>query len=98
MKKNKDEEEVEEIEEVPEEPKKGKRESVEKRKKAKKRDAIGRYSGLIFLVLILIVGLLLWVGGEIGGEPKEMQIPGGSSYRSNPPAVNYPPSPKVIVE
>lgn len=60
-------EEVEEIEEQSEEElKKEKRqEMVEKRKNAKKRDKIARWGGLILLGLVLFVGFLLWVFGEM---------------------------------
>jgi len=93
MGRKKEEDIIEEVEEVEEEPKKGKKdkESVEKRKKAKKRDAIGRWSGVIFLGLVMLVGLLLWVGGEMGNETDVMQVP--SSYSIRPSSI-----PTVIVK
>lgn len=42
------------------------REGVEKRKSQKKRDRIARWSGFILLLLIVLVGFLLWVVGEMG--------------------------------
>ena len=101
MSKKKEEiEEVEEVEEVEEEPKKGKRdkESVEKRKRAKKVDAISRWSGVIFLGLILLVGLLLWVGGEMGSEQEVMQVPTSYSARTTQPSIKPSLQPKVIIE
>ncbi|MEI6690545.1 MAG: hypothetical protein WCL07_02230 [bacterium] len=62
-------EEVEEVEEV-----EVVSESVAKRKKAKKKDAIGKWSGVIFLFLILLVGLLLWVGGEMGVDSSSSPV------------------------
>lgn len=48
---------------------KGKRrESVEKRKKAKEMDRAARWSGFILLVIIMFVGFLLWISGEMKAE------------------------------
>lgn len=41
------------------------KESVEKRKNAKKKDKVARWGGLILLGLIMFVGFLLWVSGEM---------------------------------
>ncbi len=109
MKKNKQEDIIEEVEEVEEEdePKRGKKkiESVEKRKKAKKKDAIGRWSGVIFLAVVMLIGFLLWVGGEMGNTPTGTLVPApvNSGYSSSPkdvpPAMrNSTPQPKVIVQ
>lgn len=38
-------------------------ESVKKRKSIKKKDAIGRWSGLILFVLIFLISFLLRIGG-----------------------------------
>lgn len=57
-----DKEESEDIDEK----KAKRREGVEKRKSQKKRDRIARWSGFILLLLIVLVGFLLWVVGEMG--------------------------------
>lgn len=41
------------------------KESAERRKSQKKRDKIARWSGFILLLLVMLVGFLLWVAGEI---------------------------------
>jgi cytoskeletal protein RodZ len=81
---------IEEVEEVVE------KESVVKRKKAKKKDAIERFSGLIFLFLVILVGLLLWVGGEVGSTPAGMQVP--TAPRDDYSSVPKSATPRVIVE
>ena len=62
--------EVEEVEELSEkEVKKLKqKEIIEKRKNAKKKDKIARWGGLILLGLIMFVGFLLLVSGEMKSE------------------------------
>src|SRR3989339_543232 len=72
---DKDTEEVEEMEDAPElsekELKKRKRqESVEKRKNAKRKDKVARWGGIILLGLIMFIGFLLWVSGEMKSENK----------------------------
>lgn len=64
--------EVEEVEEVEEselsekEQKKLKhKEAIEKRKNAKRKDKVARWGGIILLGLIMFVGFLLWVSGEM---------------------------------
>lgn len=59
-----DEEQVEELSEK-EQKKLKQKESVEKRKNARKKDKVARWGGLILLGLIMFVGFLLWVSGEI---------------------------------
>jgi cytoskeletal protein RodZ len=59
-----DKEEKDEVEEK----KARRREGVEKRKSQKKRDRITRWSGFILLLLIVLVGFLLWVVGEMGSS------------------------------
>jgi uncharacterized membrane protein len=79
MKRQKDEiEEVEEVEErSAEELKKERRkEGMEKRKNAKKRDKVARWGGLILFGLIVFVGFLMWVFGE-------MSLENTSTYQSN---------------
>lgn len=62
-------EEVEEIEEEEMDEKKLKRERIkaaaEKRRTAKKKDKVARWGGVILLGLIMFVGFLLWVSGEM---------------------------------
>lgn len=66
MKKKETTEEVIQDEQDEKEEKKSKRrEGVEKRKKAKKIDKITRWSGFILLLVIVLVGFLLWVAGEM---------------------------------
>lgn len=43
-------------------------EAVEKRRNAKKRDKVARWGGIILLGLMMFVGFLLWVAGEMGQE------------------------------
>jgi hypothetical protein len=68
------EEEVEEVEEeAPElsekELKKKKiSESREKRKNARRKDKVARWGGIILLGLMMFVGFLLWVSGEMREE------------------------------
>lgn len=78
MRRKKDRDESQEIEEVEEtvelsekELKKRKlKEGVEKRKNSKKKDKVARWGGLILLGLIMFVGFLLWVSGEMKQEIK----------------------------
>jgi len=41
------------------------KETAEKRKSAKKKDKVARWGGLILLGLVMFIGFLLWVSGEI---------------------------------
>ena len=69
--KKKSEDILEDEEETEEEGGKGKKkrsESVEKRKKAKEMDRAARWSGLVMLVVLMMVGFLLWVSGEMRKE------------------------------
>lgn len=65
---------VEEIEEEEvelsekEQKKKKQKEGAEKRKNAKKKDKVARWGGLILLGLVMFVGFLLWVSGEMKSE------------------------------
>ncbi len=45
--------------------KKKREEGKERRKKAKKMDKVERWSGMILLGMILLIGFLLWVAGEM---------------------------------
>lgn len=67
----------EEIEEMGEEEselsekelkKKKQKEGAEKRKNAKKKDKVARWGGLILLGLVMFVGFLLWISGEMKAE------------------------------
>ncbi len=69
MKTSKEEKELEkEIEESETklEKKKKRNEGVEKRKSLKQKDKIARWSGFILLLMVLILGFVLWVAGEMG--------------------------------
>lgn len=53
----------------PRELKKQEREaSAQKRRKARQKDKVARFSGIILLGMILLIGFLLWVAGEMRGE------------------------------
>lgn len=72
-KRDRDRELAEETEEAPElsekELKKLKnKEAIEKRKNAKRKDKVARWGGIILLGLIMFVGFLLWVSGEMQVE------------------------------
>lgn len=41
------------------------KESADKRKTAKKKDRVARWGGIILLGLVMFVGFLLWVSGEM---------------------------------
>jgi cytoskeletal protein RodZ len=75
------EEEVQEEELSPRELKKQERQaSAEKRKKARQKDKVARFAGIILLGMILLVGFLLWVAGEMQQErttstPQRMMVP-----------------------
>ena len=45
------------------------KESREKRRTAKQKDKVARWGGLILLGLIMFVGFLLWVSGEMKQDP-----------------------------
>lgn len=88
--KNEEVEEVEEVEELSEkEAKKLKqKESAEKRKNAKKRDKVARWGGIILFGLVMFVGFLLLVSGEIKNESKNINaepvVPYNTNYDSEP--------------
>lgn len=48
--------------------KKKQKESVEKRKNARRKDKVARWGGIILLGLMMFVGFLLWVFGEMSSE------------------------------
>lgn len=62
-----DDAEVEELSEK-ETKKLKQKEIIEKRKNAKKKDKVARWGGLILLGLIMFVGFLLLVSGEMNNE------------------------------
>lgn len=41
------------------------KEGVERRRVAKKKDKIARWSGFILLFVVITVGFLLWIAGEM---------------------------------
>lgn len=51
------------------------KEGVEKRKRAKKVDKQARWAGLIMLVVIMLVGFLMWVTGEVKNKTVSEIIP-----------------------
>lgn len=66
--KRKDREEDQIIEEEVEEKTESKtkrKEGVERRKTAKKKDKIARWSGFILLLVVITMGFLMWIAGEI---------------------------------
>lgn len=80
MRKKRDiEKEIEAIEEEDSEldedvsKKKKQKESVEKRKNARKKDKVARWGGLILLGLMMFVGFLLWISGEMKQEQPSIQ-------------------------
>ncbi len=70
--KDQENEEVEEIEQSElsekEQKKLKHKEAIEKRKNAKRKDKVARWGGIILLGLIMFVGFLLWVSGEMREE------------------------------
>ena len=101
--KNQDIEEIDksEVEVDEKEDKKKKREeAAEKRRKERKKDKAARWSGIILLTIIMIVGFLMWVSGEIGSEDTKgnlMPVGNGQSVRSTPNP-SFSTSGKVIVK
>lgn len=66
--KRKDKEEDQIIEEEVDEKTESKakrKEGVERRKTAKKKDKIARWSGFILLLVVITMGFLMWIAGEI---------------------------------
>lgn len=51
------------------------KESISKRKNAKRKDKVARWGGIILLGLIMFVGFLLWVFGEMSLESANTQTP-----------------------
>ena len=48
------------------------KEAVEKRKNAKRKDKVARWGGVILLGLIMFIGFLLWVSGEMNSESERV--------------------------
>lgn len=67
-----------ENEEEGKEKKRKRSESVEKRKRAREKDRAARWSGLIMLIMLMMIGFLLWVSGKIR---KEKQINNNLQYQ-----------------
>lgn len=76
---------LEEVEELSEkELKKLKQqESVEKRKNAKRKDKVARWGGLILLGLMMFIGFLLWVSGEMKRDPTTSRQGGTTEWQGN---------------
>ena len=89
------EEEVEEVQEEELSEKEQKKlklkTSAEKRKNIKKKDKVARWGGIILLGLVMFVGFLLWISGEIKQESSQQvapinSIPSRSSSEIAPPS------------
>jgi hypothetical protein len=67
-------EEVEEVEELSEKQQKKlkHKEATQKRKDAKRKDKVARWGGIILLGLMMFIGFLLWVAGEMRGDNKSL--------------------------
>jgi len=78
-------------EELGEEKKKTREEKAAKRRQIKKQDQLARWSGLMLLVVVMMIGFVLWVVGEMGEEAIK-PIP----VQERAPIVN--PSSRVIIE
>lgn len=50
-------------------------EAAEKRKNARRKDKVARWGGVILLGLIMFVGFLLWVSGEMQSEHNQTVAP-----------------------
>lgn len=96
-KKKKEEIKEEKKEGVKEEAKSSKRAAgAAKRKKAKKQSEAARWSGAIMFAILLFIGFLLWVLGEVGtSESLERQSP--NQVRESSPSMR-PAQGIVIIE
>lgn len=72
------EEEVEEELSEKEQKKERRKASALKRKNLKKKDQVARWGGLILLGLMMFVGFLLWVSGEMSATRPEKALPSSS--------------------
>lgn len=73
------------------EKKRAREEKAKERKKIKKQDKIERWSGMILFVILLVLGFLMWVSGEVQNPTNRgervtpqravpaQELPGGSS-------------------
>lgn len=80
--------EVREGEQKEEEKKTKRQEAASKRRSSKKKDKAARWSGMILFVVLLFVGFLMWVAGEVkeerGGERLVPPSGNGVSPQSQP--------------
>lgn len=81
MKRRKRKEEIEEVEEIQEEEltekeqkKLGIKKSADKRKNIRKKDKVARWGGIILLGLVMFVGFLLWVSGEMKQDNVKVRV------------------------
>lgn len=72
------EEEVEEELSEKEQKKERRKASALKRKNLKKKDQVARWGGVILLGLMMFVGFLLWVSGEMNQARPEKVLPSSS--------------------
>jgi uncharacterized membrane protein len=92
MKKNKQEVVEAEVEQEivlsPRELKKQEREaSAAKRRKARQKDKVARFSGIILLGMILFIGFLLWVAGEMRTEVPSLSQPTPTPFLPSPNSI-----------
>lgn len=85
-------EELEEAEEGELDPKEAKKrqreEAAEKRRIERKKDKAKRWSGMILLSIMMIVGFLMWISGEVKRGPLEENVS---------PVNNTKEAPRIIV-
>lgn len=96
LKEKQDEKGGESFDSAQDKKKTAREEKAEQRKKAKKQDKMARWSGMILFVILLIIGFLLWVSGEV-------KSPSAGSGRVSPqrvvPAEQAPSgAARVIIE
>lgn len=80
--------------------KKKREEKKEKRLKRKKQDKAARWAGTVMLFVIMIVGFLLWISGQLrSGTPEYVRpVASPDSDYYTPSQSEYaPPGGKVIV-
>lgn len=78
-------------------------EKAEKRKRVKKQDRLVRWSGMILFLVLLVIGLLMWVSGEVNHNPSEADVAGKKvqtqpSGQATPQATHAGGQGRVIVE
>jgi len=71
---------------------------AKKRKSAKKQDKMARWSGAILFVIILFVGFLLWVAGEVSSEGGRKAPVERSGVQTTPTAPQVGGQGRVVIE